>query len=96
MERALAQYQRALEIDPERGSTLYNEPAPACGCFASSAARAAPTRHDHELRREWQGRHVFGVAAASPARTERLVAQWATAKRWLRRFELTLSPPSTH
>jgi hypothetical protein len=53
-------------------------------------------QHDHELEREWQDRHLLGIAVADSARAQAIISEWANRRRRLIRFEIKLSPPPKH
>jgi tetratricopeptide (TPR) repeat protein len=53
-------------------------------------------QHDHDLQRDWQDRHLFGLAVNNAAEAQRIIAQWSNQQRWLVRLELKLSPPVRH
>jgi hypothetical protein len=52
-------------------------------------------QHDHDLRKEWQDRHVFGLAARDRS-SEEVFMKWSNEKRWLISLEHRLSPPVRH
>jgi tetratricopeptide (TPR) repeat protein len=53
-------------------------------------------QHDHDLEREWNDRHLFGIAALEPTIVKEVISRWANHARWLIRFELKLAPLSKH
>jgi tetratricopeptide (TPR) repeat protein len=64
-------------------------------CEQCSEGRAHE-QHDHDLQREWQDRHLIGLAVCDPAEAQRIITQWSNQQRWLVRLELKLSPPARH
>jgi hypothetical protein len=49
--------------------------------------------HDEGLSREWQNRHVLGIATGDIEQAHTVLKRWATGPRTLLRFEHKLSPP---
>jgi tetratricopeptide (TPR) repeat protein len=64
-------------------------------CKQCSEGRAHE-QHDHDLQRDWQDRHLIGLAVSDPEEAQRIITQWSNQQRWLVRLELKLSPPMRH